>query len=111
MVHRLVGFYFCDGYFEGAVINHIDANPENNHYENLEWVTHKENIRKSYITSGKDQVRNFCIYNIVHPDGTVSSDLKSGRGVSEYIIKNNLPIKSSMILKHRKHNGYKLYKK
>ena len=111
LVHRLVAFYFCEGWFEGAVVNHIDANPTNNHYTNLEWVTEKENIRKSYITSGLDQTRNYCIYYIIHPDGTVSCDLKAGRSVEEYIKKNNLPIKASMILKHREHHGYKLYKK
>lgn len=45
-VHRLVAKYFCDGYFEGAVVNHKDGNIHNNHYTNLEWVTQKENIHK-----------------------------------------------------------------
>ena len=29
-------------------INHIDHNKLNNHYSNLEWVTHSQNIKKSY---------------------------------------------------------------
>ena len=44
LVHRLVAKAFCDGYEEGHVVNHIDANRLNNHASNLEWVTHKENI-------------------------------------------------------------------
>ena len=44
-IHRLVLHVFDpDGYFEGAEINHIDENKENNSVENLEWVTTKENI-------------------------------------------------------------------
>lgn len=38
-VHRLVGTYFVDGYFEGAIINHKDENKSNNNYWNLEWCT------------------------------------------------------------------------
>lgn len=38
---------WVDGYFEGAEVNHKDFNRKNNNYDNLEWVTHKENIRYS----------------------------------------------------------------
>lgn len=34
--------------------NHIDHNKENNHICNLEWVTHGENILKSYREGGRD---------------------------------------------------------
>ena len=44
-VHRLVAQHFVDGYFEGAVVNHIDLNKHNNHYLNLEWITQQENIQ------------------------------------------------------------------
>lgn len=37
-VHRLVGMAFLsDTYFDGAEINHIDENPQNNRWDNLEW--------------------------------------------------------------------------
>lgn len=32
-------------------VNHIDMNKSNNHYTNLEWITHSENMRKA--RSGK----------------------------------------------------------
>jgi len=44
-VHRLVGKYFVDGYFKGAVINHKDKNPLNNHHSNLEWCTQRWNVQ------------------------------------------------------------------
>ena len=43
LVHRLVALYFVEGYFEGAHVDHIDTNKENNIYTNLRFVTQKEN--------------------------------------------------------------------
>lgn len=43
-VHRLVATEFVSGYFEGAIVNHIDGVKTNNNYMNLEWVTCKENV-------------------------------------------------------------------
>lgn len=42
-VHRLVGFMFVSGYFDGAMINHINSNRQCNYYKNLEWVTAQGN--------------------------------------------------------------------
>ena len=42
-VHILVAENYINGYFEGAVVDHIDRNPFNNTATNLRWVTQKEN--------------------------------------------------------------------
>ena len=49
-VHRLVARYFCEGYQENLVVNHIDGDKLNNHYTNLEWVTYKENTKHAFDT-------------------------------------------------------------
>lgn len=41
-----IGKNFVPGYFDGAVIDHIDSNPANNHPSNLQWITQSENIFK-----------------------------------------------------------------
>src|SRR5690625_400199 len=42
-VHRFVAYCLVDGYEEGLYVNHIDGDKTNNHADNLEWVTPKEN--------------------------------------------------------------------
>ena len=47
-VHRLVALAFCDGYSSTKnEVNHKDYNRTNNCSENLEWVTHADNVRYS----------------------------------------------------------------
>lgn len=49
-VHILVGNAFVSNYFDSAEINHIDCDRTNNCADNLEWITHEENVRYSIIT-------------------------------------------------------------
>lgn len=48
-VHRLVAEAFLDGVGE---IDHIDGDKGNNRVENLERVTHQENVRRAYAGKG-----------------------------------------------------------
>lgn len=88
-MHRLVGKYFCEGYKEGLVVNHIDGNGLNNYYKNLEWVTQKENVNKSYITSGVNQVRNYYIIELYSPNNVLLGKFK-GRDQLIKFIKNKI---------------------
>ena len=46
-VHRLVALAFIRNPSRLPVVNHIDGVRDNNQVANLEWVTQKENVRKS----------------------------------------------------------------
>ena len=49
-VHRLVAIHFIPNPYGKETVNHIDGNPLNNHYENLEWLTQKENVNHAIET-------------------------------------------------------------
>lgn len=45
--HRLVAKAFIPNPSDKPYVNHIDHNPRNNGVDNLEWVTHAENLQHS----------------------------------------------------------------
>ena len=47
-VHRLMALTFIDSLFGKKFVNHIDGDKQNNSVENLEWVSHSENMIHAY---------------------------------------------------------------
>ena len=93
------------------VINHKDANGMNNFYKNLEWISQRENVVKSYETSGINQLRNYKFYNIIYPNGKVSELLKGNSELKSYIINNRLKCSFKSLIRHNISKGYKLIKR
>ena len=55
-VHRLVAMAWHAASFRpDSEVNHINGNRRDNRPENLEWVTHRENIRHSYREFGSQR--------------------------------------------------------
>jgi hypothetical protein len=47
-VHRLVAMAWIENPNESPQVNHKDGNKQNNHADNLEWVTNLENLRHGH---------------------------------------------------------------
>lgn len=53
-VHRIVAKVFLQNQDSNKTqVNHIDSNRLNNHLDNLEWVTPRENVYHSYIKGNR----------------------------------------------------------
>lgn len=61
---RWIAFTFPElvqnDYFDGAVIDHIDTDPRNNHPSNLRWVTTKENCNNPLTIQHNREAQTGC---------------------------------------------------
>lgn len=65
-IHRLLGENFLENKFNYSDINHKDGNRRNNNLENLEWCSHGDNIKHSYLLGNRSAVGTNnanCKYN------------------------------------------------
>ena len=110
-IHRLVAEHFVDGYFDGAVVNHIDGNNRNNTAANLEWTTIQDNVRKSYTTSGISAKRNYKIWELYDPDGMLVEVFKSHNSMESYVKENKLNTSATQLTKKGNSRGYMVIKR
>jgi hypothetical protein len=109
-IHRLVAEHFVDGYFDGAVPNHKDGNNRNNDSENLEWVSVKENVHKSYITSGISAKRQFKKWSLYDPEGNLLGVFYKHTDVKDFVVSHNIPASPTMLIKYGASKGYYIHK-
>jgi len=73
-VHKLVAIMYCHNPFgettgRSITVDHLDGNKMNNHFENLEWVTNKEN-RYRYLRRKENNEWFPSDQTILQPDTT-----------------------------------------
>jgi HNH endonuclease len=51
--HRVISMTWIDNFNQLPEVNHVDGNKLNNAVNNLQWVTHQQNIQHAYSTGIK----------------------------------------------------------
>jgi hypothetical protein len=79
-LHRLIAQLFIPNEYMKPHINHKNGKKANNWYENLEWVTHSENVQHGYDTglnnTSRPKIIDKCTGKIYHSISHASRDLK-----------------------------------
>lgn len=98
-IHRLVAILYCDNPYNKPDVNHIDNDRSNNHYSNLEWVTHSENMKHCHIqnrcsnliasntAAHKAKIRREKFFNKLMPNNLINFVLKNNRYYITYLCK------------------------
>jgi hypothetical protein len=109
LVHRIVAMHFLSNLKNKEEVNHIDGNPRNNHYTNLEWVSRKENVAHAYRTglvvnhSGLNPYAN----SVIIDNGIEVKSFPTQREAARYMgVKEGTLCASK--LNNRKLKGYKI---
>ena len=63
LVSRLVAITWCDGYRDGWTVNHINGDSLDNRSENLEWLSHGDNIRHGFANGLYPQAKGTSDYS------------------------------------------------
>lgn len=70
-IHRIIAEMFIPNPNSLSDVNHKDSNPSNNAVENLEWLSHRDNLEYGFKYGNKD--RNFVQKNNSNKYGIVYS--------------------------------------
>lgn len=54
-IHRIIAEIFIPNPKHLSDVNHKDSNPKNNNLDNLEWMSHKDNLLYGFTNGNKDR--------------------------------------------------------
>ena len=104
-VHRLVAETFL-GPFPGMHVNHKDGDKLNNRFDNLEWVTQKDNNRHSVHVLGNSRGVSNGHAKLEESDVREIRTLIQG-GLTDAEIASNFPVSRGLIYHIRVGNAWK----
>jgi len=104
LVHRMVAITFLQNPDNLPVVNHKDTNILNNHVDNLEWVTYKENMNteetKKNLRKGKNSK---IIHQVEIETGKI---INTFNGASDGKIKTNINVVNILRICHFYNKGH-----
>ena len=61
-IHRIIAQLFIPNPYKLSDVNHLDNNPGNNNINNLEWLSHKDNLEYGLLYGNRDinELGQFC---------------------------------------------------
>lgn len=79
MLHKVVAECWLGQKPEGLEVDHIDRNPHNNHYTNLRYVTHSEQMKNRILSpriidQAKLNCKKYVIEKVMTPVKVIDSD-------------------------------------
>lgn len=74
LLHRIIAVAFCEAREEASEVNHINGIKEDNRAENLEWVTHGENLQHAYETG--------LMPNNATPKAVTATNMETGEQIT-----------------------------
>lgn len=106
-VSRIVAELFVPGYSEDLEVNHIDENPLNNHYTNLEMMSHLDNVRYSHDKHVKATIKaNSLHWEVLTPSAIIIKVYN----MKKFCKENSLHASKMYIVAQGKQNNHKGYK-
>ena len=105
-IHRLVGLYFVQNPNNKPYINHKNGIKTDNHYENLEWCTAKENDTHARLNGLKIQNKPIMAENVLTGSKKVFSSVSEAGAILGI---NKGTISKVLHNKRNKVHDYKFY--